>query len=102
MDRTSTPRDPAESGATSSPAGQGARHGALQPRVGAGRLPRALDAEFPALFTLRQAAAYLAVSYWTVRAWVDAGKLAALRLPGDGRLVRVERAELDRLIAASR
>jgi excisionase family DNA binding protein len=56
----------------------------------------------PALLTLRQAADYVAVSYWTIRAWVDAGKLAIVRLPGDGRLVRVERVELERLIAASR
>jgi len=54
------------------------------------------------LLTLRQAADYLAVSYWTVRSWADAGKLPVVRLPGDGRLVRVERAELERLIVASR
>ena len=54
------------------------------------------------LLTLRQAADYLAVSYWTVRGWVEAGKLRAVRLPGDGRLVRIERRELDRLIEQSR
>ena len=56
----------------------------------------------PALLTLRQAADYLAVSYWTVRSWADAGKLPVVRLPGDGRLVRVERTELERLIVVSR
>jgi excisionase family DNA binding protein len=56
----------------------------------------------PALLTLRQAADYLAVSYWTVRSWADAGRLRVVRLPGDGRLIRVERVELERLIAASR
>lgn len=56
----------------------------------------------PRLLTLRQAAAYLAVSYWTVRHWVDVGKLPAVRLPGDGRLLRIEVAELDRLIAECR
>jgi excisionase family DNA binding protein len=56
----------------------------------------------PVLLTLRQAAVYLSVSYWTVRAWVEAGKLPAVRLPGDGRLVRVERVVLERLIAAGR
>jgi excisionase family DNA binding protein len=54
------------------------------------------------LMTLKEAAADLSVSYWTVRGWVDAGKLPAVRLPGDGRLVRVERAEVNRLIAACR
>jgi hypothetical protein len=29
-------------------------------------------------------------------------RLRAVRLPGDGRLIRVERVELERLIAASR
>jgi excisionase family DNA binding protein len=50
------------------------------------------------LVTMRQAAAYLAVSYWTIRHWVDAGKLRAIRLPGDGRLLRIELDELDRLV----
>jgi excisionase family DNA binding protein len=51
---------------------------------------------------MRQAAEHLAVSYWTVRGWVEAGKLAAVRLPGDGRLVRIERAELDRFVGKCR
>jgi excisionase family DNA binding protein len=50
---------------------------------------------------MRQAGDLLSVSYWTVRAWVDAGTLPAVRLPG-GRLVRVELAEVERLIASSR
>jgi excisionase family DNA binding protein len=61
-----------------------------------------LDRQSSALLTLRQAADYLAVSYWTVRSWADAGRLRVVRLPGDGRLIRVERVELERLIAASR
>ena len=56
----------------------------------------------PRLLTLRQAASYLQVSYWTVRSWVDAGRLPAVRLPGDGRLLRIERAALDKLIELSR
>ncbi len=50
------------------------------------------------LMTLRDAAQYLSVSYWTVRAWVESGRLPAVRLPGGGRLIRVEIAALDRLV----
>lgn len=99
------PRDRVESGETLSTAGHGAGHGVVEPRVATVSVRRALDKESsvrPALLTLKQAAGYCAVSYWTIRSWVDAGKLRAVRLPGDGRLVRVERAELDRLIAACR
>jgi excisionase family DNA binding protein len=97
------PLDQAKSGATLS-AGHGAGHGATQPRATTGRSGRAENhSSFaPLLLTLHQAAGQLAVSYWTVRAWADAGKLKVVRLPGDGRLVRVERSELERLIAASR
>ncbi|MGH7274947.1 MAG: helix-turn-helix domain-containing protein, partial [Nitrospiria bacterium] len=56
----------------------------------------------PRLLTLREAADYLAVSYWTVRTWVESGKLPAVRLPGDGRLVRIEVGDLDRLIEECR
>ncbi|MBI3028907.1 MAG: excisionase family DNA-binding protein [Candidatus Rokubacteria bacterium] len=37
---------------------------------------------------MRQAAEYLAVSYWTVRGWVESGKLSAVRL-GE-RPIRIE------------
>ena len=50
----------------------------------------------PRLLTMRQAAEYLAVSYWTVRGWVESGKLSPVRL-GE-RLIRIERADLDRLV----
>jgi excisionase family DNA binding protein len=53
----------------------------------------------PRLLTLREAADYLAVSYWTVRSWVESGKLPHVRLPGS-RLLRVERVDLDRFIDA--
>ncbi len=56
----------------------------------------------PHLLTMRQAATYLSVSYWTVRTWVESGKLRAVRLPGDGRLVRIEIEELRRLIEECR
>ena len=54
------------------------------------------------LLTMRQAGQYLGVSYWTVRTWVESGKLRAVRLPGGGRLLRIEITELERLIAACR
>src|SRR5262249_9844820 len=53
------------------------------------------------LMSYRQAADYLAVSYWTIRGWVESGKLASVRLPGS-RLLRVERADLDRFVDAHR
>jgi len=56
----------------------------------------------PHLLTMRQAAELLGVSYWTVRSWVESGKLRAVRLPGDGRLVRIEIEELHRLIKECR
>jgi excisionase family DNA binding protein len=96
------PRDRVETGET---LGHGAGHGVVEPRVVSRTTRRAVDTQssaLPALLTLKQAAAHLAISYWTIRSWVDAGKLPAVRLPGDGRLVRVERAELERLIASSR
>src|SRR5437879_3845781 len=70
-------------------------------RMDGGVSRRLMDGEssvLPRLLTLKQAARYLQVSYWTVRTWTEAGKLPAVRLPGDGRLIRIERAELDRLI----
>ncbi len=51
---------------------------------------------------MRQAAIYLSVSYWTIRYWIESGKLRAVRLPGDGRLVRIEIEELHRLIEECR
>jgi excisionase family DNA binding protein len=51
---------------------------------------------------MREAAEDLAVSYWTIRTWVETGKLPAVRLPGGGRLLRIERTELDRLVEAHR
>ena len=54
------------------------------------------------LYTLREAAEYLAVSYWTIRSWVEAGKLPACRLPGGGKLLRIDLGDLDRLVDASK
>jgi excisionase family DNA binding protein len=98
------PREAIKTPATLGHAGHGAGQGVVEPRATAGPRGRREDrtSSAPLLLTLRQAAGQLAVSYWTVRAWADAGKLKVVRLPGDGRLVRVERSELERLIAASR
>jgi excisionase family DNA binding protein len=51
---------------------------------------------------MREAGHYLSVSYWTIRHWVESGKLRAVRLPGEGRLLRIELGELDRLIEECR
>ncbi len=39
------------------------------------------------LLTIHDVAAYTKVSYWTVRSWIESGKLPVLRLPG--RLIRI-------------
>jgi excisionase family DNA binding protein len=76
------------------------------PRAQRGRKGRAPDTQStalpPRLLTLREAAAYCAVSYWTVRTWVDHGHLTTVRLPGGGKLLRVERAAVDQLINQAR
>lgn len=51
---------------------------------------------------MREAGQYLSVSYWTVRSWVESGKLRAVRLPGGGKLIRIELTELDRLVETCR
>ena len=52
------------------------------------------------LLTFQAVADHCAVSIWTVRAWVDAGKLPVLRLPG--RLVRVRPDDLTRFLEGCR
>jgi excisionase family DNA binding protein len=54
----------------------------------------------PGLLTTRDVAAYCAVSYWTVREWIDSGKLPVVRLPG--RLVRIHPATLEKFLEACR
>ena len=70
-------------------------------------LPEAVSAPFaagavtPRLFGLDEAAAYLSVSKWTVRAWVDGGHLRKVTLPGksgDNRRVLVDRLDLDAFV----
>ena len=76
---------------------------AARTRVSSGDAGRPKDAESGApgrLLTLPDVAERCAVSVWTVRAWVDNGKLPVLRLPG--RLVRVEPAALDALLERCR
>jgi excisionase family DNA binding protein len=72
-------------------------------RQNSGDQGRATDAKSRApgrLLTFRDVAESCAVSVWTVRAWVDTGKLSVLRLPG--RLVRIDPAELARFLEACR
>jgi len=52
------------------------------------------------LLTLQDVAEQCACSYWTVREWLNAGKLRVLRLPG--RLVRVEPSEFDAFLERCR
>lgn len=62
----------------------------------------------PRLLDFHQAGQYCNVSPWTIRAWVDNGALATVKLPAygkDGRTLRralVDVRELDRLIESSR
>ena len=48
-----------------------------------------------ALYDVKAAAQALAVSHWTIRAYIRAGKLKAVRL---GRLVRLREEELERFL----
>jgi excisionase family DNA binding protein len=52
------------------------------------------------LLSYADAAAYLGLSYWTIRAWVESGKPPAIRF-GE-RLLRVERSALDQYVDACR
>jgi excisionase family DNA binding protein len=84
-------------------AGHGQGKVAARTRVNSGdsrgTLPQQTGAPLP-LLTLQAVAESCSCSYWTVRGWVDAGKLPVLRLPG--RLVRVEPAELARFLEGCR
>jgi excisionase family DNA binding protein len=85
--------------------GQSPGQSALQRPVEASSHKRTRDSQssvLPRLLTMRQAGDYLAVSYWTVRSWVESGQIPAVRLPGGGKLLRIDRADLDALIERSR
>jgi len=51
------------------------------------------------LHDVKSAASLLAVSPWTVRAWIRGGKLHPVRI---GRLVRLDGAELERFVASNK
>jgi len=51
------------------------------------------------LYDVNAAARQLAVSPWTVRAWIKKGKLHPIRI---GRLVRLDDEELSRFVAISK
>ncbi|MBZ5500542.1 MAG: helix-turn-helix domain-containing protein [Acidobacteriia bacterium] len=85
---------------------------------GIGRQPDLRSVGHPRLLSLKQAAAYLGVSYWLLRDYCLDGTLKAVRLPGsrlkkNGRLVAnskdhlmrkimLDREDLDRLIEESK
>jgi excisionase family DNA binding protein len=48
---------------------------------------------------LKEAAASIGLSHWTLRQWIRQGKIAAVRI---GRRILVEPAELERLIEEGR
>jgi excisionase family DNA binding protein len=49
-----------------------------------------------ALLTIQDVARHTKVSYWTVRGWIETGKLPVLRLPG--RLIRIRPSALERFL----
>lgn len=51
------------------------------------------------LYDVNDAARQLAVSPWTVRAWIRQGKLRPVRI---GRLVRLDEDELSRFVASNK
>jgi excisionase family DNA binding protein len=64
--------------------------------------PKRIGPPTKRLFTLRESAAYLAISYGSVRHLVEAGKIPVVRLPGVGKLRFLDVRDLDRLIDASK
>jgi excisionase family DNA binding protein len=85
------------------PAGHGQGTVAPQTRKNNADPKRPADAHSGApapLLTFQATAARCSVSVWTVRAWVDAGRLPVIRLPG--RLVRVDPAALERFVEECR
>ena len=51
------------------------------------------------LYDVKEAAEKLAISPWTVRAYIRAGKLRPIRV---GRLVRLDEPELEKFVAAAK
>jgi excisionase family DNA binding protein len=79
------------------PAGHGQGTAASQTRKNSGDSASAEHWKSSALLTIQDVADHCAVSYWTVRGWIESGKLPVVRLPG--RLVRVRPAVLERFLA---
>jgi excisionase family DNA binding protein len=82
------------------PRGQSQGTVSPEPRVNGAAPARREHKESSALLTLDAVAQRCAVSVWTVRGWVDNGRLPVLRLPG--RLVRVEPAALAQFLEGCR
>jgi excisionase family DNA binding protein len=86
----------------------GHRAGTLEPqgRATARRSAGAEDCSSRRLLSLRDAAAYLGLSYWTLRDLVNAGTIKPVRLPlGAGRDLRrilLDRRDLDDLVERSK
>jgi excisionase family DNA binding protein len=51
------------------------------------------------LLTIDQTAEFTGLSSWTIRYWINQGKLGSVKI---GRRVLVERAELNKLVAENR
>jgi excisionase family DNA binding protein len=82
------------------PAGHGEGTVAARTRVKSGDSKGAGDSKSSApagLLTIQDVAGYTKVSYWTVRGWIESGKLPVLRLPG--RLIRIRPAALEAFLA---
>jgi len=95
---------PTEPGGGSTGLGLGAGPQDEHPKIDRPEI-EARSAPIPRLLRLQGAAAYLDVSYWTVRDLVARGDIPAVRLPSpgarDGRALRrvlLDRRDLDRLI----
>jgi excisionase family DNA binding protein len=86
--------------------GHTAGTGEPKSRIGIGPLGAAEDCQSCRLLSLKDAAAYLGLSYWTLRDLVNAGTLRAVKLPlGAGRDLRrilLDRRDLDALVERSK
>lgn len=70
------------------------------PRMPSGPEAGTVDRKSSALLTYQDVADRCRCSPWTVRDWVDAGRIPVVRLPG--RLVRVREEDLERFLEAHR
>jgi excisionase family DNA binding protein len=70
--------------------------GAADRKSSAPRKPKVAPRKPGDLMTIQDVADHTRASYWTVRTWIDLGKLPVLRLPG--RLLRIRPAALERFL----